>query len=63
MLTHGNWKLILMYMLEEQDPFLGVCTIFPKIIQHIFLIPDRVTNITNIFLGKQPLLFISPQDL
>lgn len=42
MLTHGNWKLILMYMSEEQDPFLGVCTIFPKIMQHIFLIPDRV---------------------
>lgn len=42
MLTHGNWKLILMYMSEEQDPFLSVCTVFPKTKQHIFLIPDKV---------------------
>lgn len=35
---------ILTYMSEEQDPFLSVCTIFSKTVQHIFLIPDRALD-------------------
>lgn len=42
MFTHGTWKLILTYMSEEKDPFLSACTVFPKTMQHIFLIPDKV---------------------
>lgn len=41
MLTHGNWKLILTYMSEEQDPISECLYFFPKI-QHIFFIPDKV---------------------